>query len=90
MPDTPQRKRESGAKRKRYRAETVAQHVRKAVALGDCYKAQLGEDIAGRLAHHAHRMAHHREAYEAELKRLRSAARDIGMELPQVPTSAWH
>lgn len=65
------------------------QFTRQAVARSELYQAHLGEDIAGRLAHHAARMKHHHEAYTRELERLRSAAYEVGIRLPQLPSTDW-
>jgi hypothetical protein len=69
-------------RRRRKRSETVNQFIRQAVARSDLYQVQLGEDIAGRLVHHAERLDHHYRKFSAELARIQAAARDVGMTLP--------
>lgn len=71
--------------RRRRRAETMAQFVSVAVERSALYRDHLGEDIAGKLAHHAERLAHHHRAYVAELARIQSAAREVGIQLPALP-----
>lgn len=67
-----------------HRLRSPRQTLDKAIRRAHAYREVLGEDIAGRLVHHAEKQLHHREAHEAELNRLRDAAREVGIRLPEV------
>ncbi|MBZ4537768.1 hypothetical protein [Mycobacterium avium] len=68
------------------RRETVSQFIERAKLRAETYQTHLGEDIAGKLVHHAERLAYHHRAYCDELARIQKAAREVGITLPALDT----